>query len=167
MGNRLPSEQKLAEQFGVNRSTVREGIRLLEETGVLRREFGKRLVVSRPSYDSVGGRIGRAMILHEVTFRELWETIMAIEPATAALAARKRTAADLDLIAGNIARTRVSLADGQALVTLDIEFHSLIAQAAANRAIVLAREVLSHLTMLMYRGTEMPRLLAATMEASV
>ena len=70
---------------------------------------------------------------------------MAIEPATAALAARKRTAADLDLIAGNIARTRVSLADGQALVTLDIEFHSLIAQAAANRAIVLAREALSQL----------------------
>jgi DNA-binding FadR family transcriptional regulator len=37
VGNRLPSEQKLAEQFGVHRSTVREGIRLLEETGVLRR----------------------------------------------------------------------------------------------------------------------------------
>ena len=28
IGNRLPSEQKLAEQFGVNRLTVREGIRL-------------------------------------------------------------------------------------------------------------------------------------------
>ena len=121
MGNRLPSEQKLAEQFGVNRSTVREGIRLLEETGVLRREFGKRLVVSRPSYDSVGGRIGRAMILHEVTFRELWETIMAIEPAHGCARSAQAAAADLDLIAGNIARTRVSLADGQVLVTLDIE----------------------------------------------
>ena len=40
VGKRLPSEHKLAEQFGVHRSTVREGIRLLEETGVLRREFG-------------------------------------------------------------------------------------------------------------------------------
>lgn len=54
VGNRLPSEQKLAEQFGVHRSTVREGIRLLEETGVLRREFGKQLVVSRPTYGSFG-----------------------------------------------------------------------------------------------------------------
>jgi GntR family transcriptional regulator, transcriptional repressor for pyruvate dehydrogenase complex len=145
LGNRLPSEHKLAEQFGVNRSTVREGIRLLEETGVLRREFGKRLVVSRPSYDDIGGRFSRAMILHEVTFRELWETIMAIEPATAALAARKRSASDLDLIADNIVRTRAALSDGQALVSLDIEFHSLIARAAANRAIVLAREALSQL----------------------
>jgi GntR family transcriptional regulator, transcriptional repressor for pyruvate dehydrogenase complex len=63
-------EEKLAEQFGVNRSTVREGIRLSEQTGVLRRELGKRLVVSRPSYDSVGDRVSQAMILHEVTFRE-------------------------------------------------------------------------------------------------
>jgi GntR family transcriptional repressor for pyruvate dehydrogenase complex len=49
---------------------VREGIRLSEQTGVLRREPGKRLVVSRPSYDSVGDRVSQAMILHEVTFRE-------------------------------------------------------------------------------------------------
>ena len=85
------------------------------------------------------------MIFHEVTFGELWETIMAIEPATAALAARKRTAADLDLIDDNIARTRASLSDGQTLVSLDIEFHGLVAGAAANRAIVLAREALSQL----------------------
>jgi GntR family transcriptional regulator, transcriptional repressor for pyruvate dehydrogenase complex len=169
IGNRLPSEQKLAEQFGVNRSTVREGIRLLEETGVLRREFGKRLVVSRPTYDDVGGRLSRAMILHEVTFRELWETIMAIEPATAALAARKRSASDLDLIAENIARTRAALSDGQALVSLDIEFHSLVARAAANRAIVLAREALSQLIYPAFRAVLVdgsanvagPRLLAA------
>jgi|GEM_PF-3946580 GntR family transcriptional repressor for pyruvate dehydrogenase complex len=143
VGNRLPSELKLAEQFGVHRSTVREGIRLLEETGVLRREFGKRLVVSRPSYGSVGNQISRAMILHEVTFRDLWETIMVIEPAAAALAARRRTAEDLDRIADNIARTRAALNDKKAIVALDIEFHSLVAQACANRAIVLAREALT------------------------
>lgn len=145
MGNRLPSEQKLAEQFGVNRSTVREGIRLLEETGVLRREFGKRLVVSRPSYDSVGDRMSQAMILHEVTFDELWEATMAIEPAVAALAARKRDSHHLDQLADNLARTRDSLGDIPTLVTLDIEFHSLVAQAAANRAIELAREALGQL----------------------
>ena len=143
VGKRLPSEHKLAEQFGVHRSTVREGIRLLEETGVLRREFGKRLVVSRPSYGSVGNQISRAMILHEVTFRELWETIMAIEPAAAALAARRRTPEDIDRIADNIART--ALNDNKVIVALDIEFHSLVAQACANRAIVLAREALTQL----------------------
>jgi DNA-binding FadR family transcriptional regulator len=59
------------------------------------------------------------MILHEVTFRELWETILAIEPATAALAARRRTAEDLDRIADNIARTRAALNDKKAVVAPD------------------------------------------------
>ena len=85
------------------------------------------------------------MILHEVTFRELWETIMAIEPATAALAARRRTAENLARITDNIARTRAALNDNKAIVALDIEFHSLVAQACGNRAIVLAREALTQL----------------------
>jgi GntR family transcriptional repressor for pyruvate dehydrogenase complex len=167
VGNRLPSEQRLAEQLGVNRSTVREGMRLLEETGVVRRDLGKRLVISRPSYDSVGDRISQAMILHEVTFRELWETIMAIEPATAALAAQKRSSEDLGRILDNIARTRAALSDSQALVLLDIEFHTLIARSASNRAIVLAREALSQLfypaleTVLMRVEIAGSRLLAA------
>ena len=94
---------------------------------------------------------------------------MAIEPATAGLAARKRSASDLDLIADNIARTRAALSDGQALVSLDIEFHSLIARAAANRAIVLAREALSQLIYPAFKAVLVdgsasvagPRLLAA------
>lgn len=145
LGDRLPTEQVLAEQFGVNRSTVREGIRLLEETGVVRREGGKRLMVSRPSYGSVGDRISQAMILHEVTFRELWEATMAIEPAAAALAASKHSPDDLSRIADNLVRTRAALSDSQALLSLDIEFHALVARAAANRALELAREPLSQL----------------------
>jgi len=34
VGDPLPAETTLAEQFGVNRSTVREGIRLLEQSGL-------------------------------------------------------------------------------------------------------------------------------------
>jgi DNA-binding FadR family transcriptional regulator len=70
---------------------------------------------------------------------------MAIEPAVAALAARKRSAHDVERIAENIARTRAALFDSQALVSLDVEFHALVAQAAANRAIVLSREALTQL----------------------
>ena len=47
-GERLPSETELARQFGVNRSTVREGIRLLEHSGLVRRDSSRRLWVERP-----------------------------------------------------------------------------------------------------------------------
>lgn len=145
VGIQLPTEQKLADQFGVTRSTVREGIRVLEETGMVRRASGKRLVVSHPSYDCVGDRITQAMLLHRVTFRELWEAIIAIEPAATALAASKATPEDMDRITDNLARTREALSDSRALVALDVEFHTLIVRAAGNRAIMLAREAISQL----------------------
>jgi GntR family transcriptional repressor for pyruvate dehydrogenase complex len=144
-GSRLPTEQALASQFGVNRSTLREGIRLLEESGMIRRESDRRLVVSRPSYVSVSDRTQQALILHEITFRELWEAMMAIEPEAAALAARKADKEIIPKISENLRRTKEAIADTRGLISLDIEFHALVVQAAGNRALTIAREPLSQL----------------------
>lgn len=40
-GDRIPTEAEVAQQFGVSRSTVREALRLLEESGVVRVERGR------------------------------------------------------------------------------------------------------------------------------
>ena len=93
-GDALPSETDLARQFGVNRSTIREAIRELEIHGLLGRERGeKRLRVTRPEPRRVSSGVSRALALHDVTFMELWEAMMAIEPAAAQYAASRRTAA--------------------------------------------------------------------------
>ena len=68
-------------QFGVNRSTVREGIRLLEQSGLVSREPSRRLSVAVPHYHRLATRMTRALILQQVTFRELWHTSRALEPA--------------------------------------------------------------------------------------
>ena len=86
-GDKLPTETEFATQFAVNRSTVREGIRLLEESGLVRREEGRRLFVARPETSALAQRMSNAMVMHAVTFRELWETMMALEPMAAELAA--------------------------------------------------------------------------------
>ena len=87
-GDALPSETDLARQFGVNRSTIREAIRELEVHGLLGRERGeKRLRVTRPEPRRVSSGVSRALALHDVTFMELWEAMMAIEPAAAEYAA--------------------------------------------------------------------------------
>ncbi len=144
-GDVLPSETALAEQLGVNRSTVREGIRLLEQNGLVRRQGGKKLFASVPRYHETAAHVSRAMVLHEVTFQELWETIMALEPVAAELAAERATEAEVAALDDNLERTRRSLANSESLTELDIEFHHLIAKASHNRALLLAREPLSHL----------------------
>ena len=41
IGDPLPTEMELADQFAVNRSTVREGIRLLEQSGLVTAASGR------------------------------------------------------------------------------------------------------------------------------
>ena len=144
-GDPLPTEAALCEQFGVNRSTVREGIRLLEETGLVRRSGGKRLMISRPTTEEISTHLERSMVLHEVTFEELWETAMLLEPKTAELAATHLDGDELAVIGINIENTERAIAAGQSLVKLDIEFHNLIAKAVHNRVLMLTREPMSRL----------------------
>lgn len=145
LGSSLPTELTLCAQFGVNRSTVREGIRLLEETGMLRRINPKRLVVSRPTKDELSQYLERGMLLHEVSLVELWETAMVIEPRTAALAAAHLQPADIEALERNVHDTEAALGDAQKLTMLDIEFHALVARGVHNRVWQLTREPMARL----------------------
>src|SRR5690606_27041400 len=67
-GDSLPTETALAERFGVNRSTVREAIRLLEQEGLVSRTTGRRLQVDMPGLFDLAPRASRALLLQHVTF---------------------------------------------------------------------------------------------------
>ncbi|MFG1268779.1 FCD domain-containing protein [Xanthobacter sp. DSM 14520] len=145
-GDLLPSEAGLAEKLGVNRSTIREAIRVLEQNGFVRREAGrKKLYASIPQSGDISRRLTAAMVLHQVTFEELWEAMFAIEPAAAASAAQRSDAADLEDLERNLEETRKALKDSTSLTALDIEFHDLVARTTRNRAIQMARLPISEL----------------------
>ena len=117
-GDALPSENDLARQFGVNRSTIREAIRELEVHGLIGRGRGeKRLRVTRPEPSHVSSGVSRALALHDVTFLELWEAMMAIEPVAAQYAAARRSTAQLQTLGRARARFRREGADTAAAVS--------------------------------------------------
>jgi DNA-binding FadR family transcriptional regulator len=139
-GQPLGTEAELAKQFGVNRSTVREGIRLLEHGGLVRRDSSRRLWIGVPHYDNLATRMSRALVLHEVTFRELYETAMALQLATTEAAVERATPELIEALEDNIARTEAVLADPTAVAKLDGEFHTLVGKASRNAVLQLARE---------------------------
>jgi DNA-binding FadR family transcriptional regulator len=139
-GDPLGTEAELVKQFGVNRSTVREGIRLLEQGGLVRRDSSRRLWVGLPHYERLATRMSRALVLHEVTFRELYEAAMPIQIATIEAAVERATPELVAELEDNIARTERALRDSAAVAELDGEFHGLIGKASGNRVLQLARE---------------------------
>jgi DNA-binding FadR family transcriptional regulator len=139
-GDPIGTESELVKQFGVNRSTVREGIRLLEQSGLVDREPSRRLSVAVPHYHRLATRMTRALILQQVTFRELWHTSRALEPAAVDQAMDNATDEDLAALAINVEKTRDVQGDPAAVADLDAEFHRLIGRAAHNRVLLLAKE---------------------------
>jgi DNA-binding FadR family transcriptional regulator len=138
-GEPLGTEASLVAQFGVNRSTVREGLRLLEHAGMVRRD-GKRLAIALPRYLDLAARASRALAMHRVTFMELWEASMTIEPLIAGLAAQRVSASQLAALEKNVAQMADAIDDVGRVLELDVAFHNLLAESAGNRALILARE---------------------------
>ena len=143
-GDPLPSEMDLARQFGVNRSTIREAIRELETHGLLGRVRGeKRLRVTRPEPRRVSSGVSRALALNDVTFMELWEAMMAIEPAAAQYAALRRTAAQLQGLTRASVRFKRDITDTDTAVAAVVEFFTAVAAASGNQVLALSQAPLN------------------------
>ena len=166
-GEPLGTEAELAAQFGVNRSTVRESIRLLEHGGLIRRDSSRRLWIGVPHTDGLATRMSRALVLHEVSFRELYEAAMALQLATIEAAVEHATVSDISALERNIEDTERALGDPAGVAKLDGEFHTLVGKASHNRVLQLAREpsellVISSTELILSKVKEgAPRLLQA------
>lgn len=144
-GEQLPSETELAERFGVNRSTLREGIRQLESEGLLRREGRRRLLITVPGQGDISPRMERALLLQDITFGELWEMALVLEPQAATLAATRASEAQIAALSANVEALAQRVAEGAATDRIDTEFHALLAEASGNRALILSREPIGQL----------------------
>ncbi|KTR86378.1 FadR/GntR family transcriptional regulator [Leucobacter chromiiresistens] len=125
IGGRLPGETTLAPQLGVGRSTAREAIRILAGRGILvTRQGAGVFVVAAEAPEGWGAVLQRADIAAVIEART------AIEVEAAALAAGRRTAAELETLRAALEERQRHRDDLDALVDADIAFHRGIVAAA-------------------------------------
>ena len=142
-GDALPPEYELAEQFAVNRSTIREALRELESADLVSRRRGtKRMVVSHPRTDQIAGRVGQSLALNDVTVREVWETLELIEPPIAAAAAERADAAAIGLLRASVAGYAADHQDAKQAVAGVADFFRAVAAASGNRVLTITQEPL-------------------------
>ena len=135
-GDRLPPERELAERFRVSRTSVREALRSLQSRGLIEIRAGEGAFVCDVSVEALIEPLALVILPHREAVRELFEARLLLEPAIAALAARRASReeiAEMDRILREQAR---EVASGRTGMAQDSALHAAIAGAAHNRAIV-------------------------------
>lgn len=133
----LPIEQDLADSFQVNRSTLREGLRVLEQRGLVERR-GKLLYVKKPSTQLVANTVGHALMLHDVTFHDVYDVGMLLFPAAAELAALNIDDLGKESMRTLLEETDPKNASPSELSLLDIQFFRLISEGTGNVALQMS-----------------------------
>jgi GntR family hexuronate regulon transcriptional repressor len=136
MGQRLPSERDLAEEFGVSRPTVREAMIALEIRGLVEARQGSGIYVMHNVADGPGPDL-------DIGAFELTEARRLFEGEAAALAATTITDVELEelesILADMIGENAYTGFTGE---QADRRFHVTIAKATRNAAIVMTVETL-------------------------
>lgn len=146
-GERLPGETVLARRFGVSRPTVHEALQELKEHGLLEIRPRSGTYVREPEPGEAGHLLEGLLRLER---RDLWEVLeirRILDPETAALAARRRTAADLDELAGIVRPLREvpghRLMRRKGAARTYGRFFARLAQATHNRLVTRLTEAVA------------------------
>lgn len=134
-GALLPTEGALCEQFGVTRSSVREGIRLLEQSGLIERGPAKRLVVRAPKISDIAATASKSLAHGGATFREVWETLALFYPQAARAAATQLSQETIGELRAINERLRAGK-NGDVIVENAVEFFQTIAAGLDNRVML-------------------------------
>ncbi len=145
-GDRLPPERELASRLGVGRTTVREALKLLQLSGLLEARRGDGTYLRRDYSSFVARQLEWPALLSAQDVEEIYEVREALEVKTAALAAARATAEEIERIA--IYRRQRELDDGDVdgITDMDLSFHEAIAAASHNA--LLARLMLAQQNLL-------------------
>lgn len=134
-GDKLPNEFKLAEQFGVGRSTVREAVKLLVSRNVLETRRGSGTYVKDLipadmdplNLRSVQDKVALAM--------DLVDLRLILEPGIAELAAYNATEEEIRHLQELCDATEYKIENNLYYIQDDIDFHTYIARCSKNKVV--------------------------------
>lgn len=155
IGDRLPSEVRLAEMFGISRTIIREALVRLASDGITeaRRGAGS-FVKNRPSDRLIAytksTNLSATLGTYEVRF--------VLEVEAARLAATRRSTQDMQDIEQALDKLRTALMSNATAHGEDMELHRSIILATANPAFLTAFDALSdEVDRIMQAGVDISR----------
>lgn len=132
-GQRLPAERTLAESFGVARSSLRQALKVLEIMGVISQRVGDGTYLNSGAAAILDEPMEFLILLDGITFHELMEARLIVEPELTARAAERATAGDIRELRAVLAAMEAAEDDPAEFIAQDLLFHHTIFRIAANR----------------------------------
>ncbi|MBS1851499.1 MAG: FadR family transcriptional regulator [Acidobacteria bacterium] len=156
-GSKFPPERELAKEFGVNRASLRQALKVLEIMGVLTQRVGDGTYLSATAESILKEPLDFLILLDDLSHQELFETRLIVEPELAARAAERATAEDLAGLRQAIMALERSRTN-QARLEADVAFHDCVFRASGNRIChllfkVIHRSVLDSMNQISRRVT--------------
>lgn len=130
-GDRLPTEQQIAESHGVSRTVVREAVHQLKSRGLLMSRQGSGVYVAEPA-------VNRSLAFDPTVLESVGAVVQVVEVRRvlegeiAALAAQRATRAQVAGLERALAAIDRAEAEGRDGVAEDLAFHRAIGEATGN-----------------------------------
>jgi GntR family transcriptional regulator, transcriptional repressor for pyruvate dehydrogenase complex len=168
-GDRVGREEDLARRFGVSRPTLREALRLLSSTHLIRATKGPGggIFVAATAEEglahSVSAGVASMLAAESVDLDALLETRMLVEIPLAGLAAQRATDQDVARLRDLVEQAEAAGDDGDRVAELDRELHRALTAAAGN---VLAEAIMGWVVDVLHPSLD-ERLRPAIVEAAL
>lgn len=131
-GDKLPAERELAAAMHVSRPVLREALRALSIMKVVDIRQGAGTYVTALEPQALVSHLDFVFVKDSVALAQVLETRRVVEIGNVRLAARRITPEQLDRLTAIVRDLRSAVDDADRFSTLDIRFHDLVSEAAAN-----------------------------------
>jgi GntR family transcriptional repressor for pyruvate dehydrogenase complex len=136
LGEHLPCERELAEQFRVSRTAVREAVKTLSEKGLVQVRRGRGTFVTNGTSQAMRHSLGLMIKIGQAEgSRHLVEVREIFELETAALAALRASDDQIAAMREAVATMDAALGDAETFIEGDLDFHLALAEASQNSLI--------------------------------
>ncbi len=132
-GSKLPTEKDLAAELGVSRHTLREVLKALNLFGIIRSRPGDGTYVQHSLSGLISKSIHLTTLLEDISFMDVFDARMAIEPMLARMAAENVLPEHLEMMRREIVGMEINIGRSEEYIRHETAFHSWIMIAADSQ----------------------------------
>ena len=132
-GDKLPSENELAAQFGVSRVTVRNALQKLSGLGLLETRFGEGSFIRGPEAGAALNQLVPMLYLGRETLRDILTFRRMVEGPICEIACRRVTDREIAQLRELLDQMERAEADLPAFARLDSAFHCMLARLTRSK----------------------------------